>query len=55
MAIEQTTDPDPREHHLRALALLMLSGPTSKEFEDYLDHREYGLALEVLANDVKNA
>jgi len=44
---------DDRENHIRALAFLMTKkGLPLDECEELLRHREYGLALAALAEDV---
>lgn len=53
MVTEQTTVPDEREQHIRALARLMTEREVlAEDVEAHLQHREYGLALYALAHEV---
>ncbi len=42
---------DPRASHIYALAVLLV-GPLPKDVAEFLYHREYGLALHALADEV---
>lgn len=48
-------DIDPRERHIRGLAFLMTKrGYLSNEVLEFVDQREFGLALQALAAEVKD-
>lgn len=55
MSDKTTEHVEPRERHIRALAFLMTKkGTPSGACEEFLQNREYGLALAVLAEDVNH-